>query len=123
MVVDVTVLFGLPLIVIKPALNAPLTPGGNPVTVKLLAPAIEYEIFVIAVCLQSFWAVLAAADESAIVALGLTVIVSRLLVAGLPAVQVALEVRMAFTTSPLVKPEVVNVLLLVPAFMPFTCHW
>jgi hypothetical protein len=55
---------------------------------------------------------------------GLTIIGMLLLVAGLPVAQgVALEVRTTVTTSLLDKVPVVNVLLLVPALIPFTFHW
>jgi hypothetical protein len=36
--------------------------------------------------------------------------------------QVALDVNTTVTTAPLVRVEVVNVLLFVPAFAPFTFH-
>jgi hypothetical protein len=54
--------------------------------------------------------------------LGFTVMVMPVLVAGLPVAQVALDVKITVTTCPLVSAEVVKVLLLVPAFTPFTCH-
>ena len=54
---------------------------------------------------------------------GFTVIVIPELVAGFPVVQrVALEVNITVTTWPFVRPELVNVLVPVPAFDPFTCH-
>ena len=53
---------------------------------------------------------------------GFTVIVTVLDVAGLPVAHVALEVTTQVTTSPLFKAVVVNVLELVPAFVPFTFH-
>ena len=51
-----------------------------------------------------------------------TFIVMILLVAVAGETQVALLVRMTFTWSLLTNELVVNVLLLVPAFTPFTCH-
>jgi hypothetical protein len=54
--------------------------------------------------------------------LGFTVIVTALLVAGLPVAQVAFEVITTVTTSLLDKVLVVNVALLLPAFAPFTFH-
>jgi hypothetical protein len=52
-----------------------------------------------------------------------TVMVMPALVAGLPVAQgVALDVKITVTTCPLVSVVVVNVLLFVPAFTPFTCH-
>jgi hypothetical protein len=54
--------------------------------------------------------------------LGFTVIVTGLLVAGLPVVQVAFEVITTVTTSLLVRVLVVNLALLLPAFTPFTFH-
>ena len=54
--------------------------------------------------------------------LGFTVIVTALLVAGLPVAQVAFEVITTVTTSLLVRVLVVNVALLLPAFAPFTFH-
>ena len=51
-----------------------------------------------------------------------TVIVITLLVADAGEAQVALLVRITFTWSLLTNELVVNVLLLVPAFTPFTCH-
>ena len=54
---------------------------------------------------------------------GFTVIVMTLLVAGLPVAQgVAFEVRITFTKSPFASVVEANVLLLVPALTPFTCH-
>jgi hypothetical protein len=38
-------------------------------------------------------------------------------------VQVALEVMITLTWSPLARLLVVNVAELAPAFTPFTCHW
>ena len=55
---------------------------------------------------------------------GFTSIVTVLLVAGFPVAQgVALEVITTETTSLSFNAEVVNVLLLAPAFVPFTFHW
>ena len=52
-----------------------------------------------------------------------TVIVIALLVAGLPVAQgVAFEVITTVTTWPFVRVVVVNMLLLVPALTPLTCH-
>jgi hypothetical protein len=53
---------------------------------------------------------------------GFTVIVTVLL-AVVGEAQVALEVRVTFTISPLFKVELLNVGLLVPTLLPFTCHW
>lgn len=54
---------------------------------------------------------------------GFTVIVMPVLVAGFPVAQgVAFEVNITVTTCPLIRLEVVNKLLFVPAFVPFTCH-
>jgi hypothetical protein len=53
--------------------------------------------------------------------LALTVIVMTFEVAGLPVAQVALDVRIHFTWS-LLTGVYVKLLLLVPAFTPFTCH-
>jgi hypothetical protein len=52
---------------------------------------------------------------------GLTVIVTGAEVAGLPVAQVASEVSTQVTIFPLVGVYV-NVLLLVPEFVPFTFH-
>jgi hypothetical protein len=52
-----------------------------------------------------------------------TVMVILFEVAVVVVTQVLLEVNTQLTTSPLFKPEVVKVLLLVPAFTPFTLHW
>ena len=60
--------------------------------------------------------------DTAGVTVALTVIVTVLLVAVVGDAQVALLVIITFTWSPLTKPEDINVLLLVPAFTPFTCH-
>jgi hypothetical protein len=54
--------------------------------------------------------------------LGFTVIVTALLVAGLPVAHVAFEVITTVTTSLFANVFVVNVLLLVPALDPFTFH-
>ena len=43
-------------------------------------------------------------------------------VAGEPVPQFTLEVNIHFTWSPVVSDEVVNVVLLLPTFVPFTCH-
>ena len=57
------------------------------------------------------------------VELRFTVIAIVLLVAGLPVAQgVAFEVRITFTKSPFASVVEANVLLLVPALTPFTCH-
>ena len=54
---------------------------------------------------------------------GFTVIVIPVLVAGFPVAQgVPLEVNITVTTWSFVRLEVVNRLLFVPAFAPFTCH-
>jgi hypothetical protein len=50
-----------------------------------------------------------------------TVMVTIFEVAGLPVVQVALDVRIHFTWS-LLTGVYVKLALLVPAFTPFTCH-
>ena len=52
----------------------------------------------------------------------LTVIVTVLLVAFTGDAHVALLVMITFIWSPLTKPDVINVLLLIPAFTLFTCH-
>src|SRR5207249_1616747 len=52
-----------------------------------------------------------------------TTIVILLLVTVTGDAHVALEVRTTDTTSPFAKAVVVNVALLVPAFVPFTVHW
>lgn len=54
---------------------------------------------------------------------GFTVIVIVFDVAGEPVAQVAFDVMMTLTMSPLFNVVVVNVVLFVPAFAPFTCHW
>ncbi len=55
---------------------------------------------------------------------GLTVIVTPLEVAGEPVKHgLALDVSSTVTTSLLFSVVVVNVLLFVPAFVPFTFHW
>jgi hypothetical protein len=55
--------------------------------------------------------------------IGLTVIAIPGLVAGFPVAQgAAFEVMITVTICPFVSPEVVNVLLFVPAFAPFTSH-
>jgi hypothetical protein len=54
---------------------------------------------------------------------GLTAIGIALEVAEAGETQAALEVRITVTTSLLFKVVVVNVVALVPAFTPFTCHW
>jgi hypothetical protein len=54
--------------------------------------------------------------------LGFTVIVTALLVAGLPVAHIAFDVITTVTTSLLDKVLVVNVALLLPAFTPFTFH-
>ena len=54
---------------------------------------------------------------------GLTVIVMALEVAGFPVGQVALDVSIQVTASPLVREAVVKVEVLVPVLTPFTCHW
>ena len=52
----------------------------------------------------------------------LVVIVTRLLVAVAVVIQLALEVMMQLTLSPLVSVPEVNDAALVPAFTPFICH-
>ena len=54
---------------------------------------------------------------------GLMVIVTPVLVAGLPIAQVAFEVSITLTTSLFARADVENELLFVPAFTPLTCHW
>ena len=55
---------------------------------------------------------------------GLTVILMLFDVAGEPVKHgVALLVKTTVTAVPLVNALVVNVVLLVPAFTPFTFHW
>jgi hypothetical protein len=49
--------------------------------------------------------------------------VTELLVAGEPVAQLELLVMITVTTSPFANVDVVNVAALVPAFVPFTCHW
>ena len=56
------------------------------------------------------------------VKLGFTVMVTALLVAGLPVAHVAFDVITTVTTSLLDNVLVVNVALFVPAFVPFTFH-
>jgi hypothetical protein len=53
----------------------------------------------------------------------LTVTVIVFDVSGLPAIPGMLEVMIHRICWPFVREEVVNVLVLVPAFTPFTCHW
>jgi hypothetical protein len=53
---------------------------------------------------------------------GFTVMVMPALVAVVGLAQVALEVSTQVTTWPVVKALVVNVVLLVPAGVPLTCH-
>ena len=55
--------------------------------------------------------------------MGLTVMVTVLEVAGLPEVQVSLEVSTTVTASVLARVFVVNVGLLDPTSDPFTFHW
>ena len=66
-------------------------------------------------------------DVNAILTDGVTtvfiVIVMPLDVAVAGLAQAALEVITQVTTCPLVRDEVVNVALLVPAFVPSTFHW
>lgn len=57
------------------------------------------------------------------VRLGLTVIVMLLLVTIAGAAHMALLVIVQVTLSPLTSVLLVKVGLLVPAFMPLTCHW
>ena len=54
---------------------------------------------------------------------GFTVMVILLDVAGLPVAQVAFDVSTQVTTSLLFKVAEVNVVELVPLFVPFTFHW
>ena len=56
------------------------------------------------------------------VTVGFTVIVIVFDVAVVGDAQVALEVRTHVTTDPVARVVVVNVALLVPAFVPFTFH-
>ena len=51
-----------------------------------------------------------------------TTIVKILEVAGFPVMQVAFEVRMHLIASPLASVVLVNVELLLPVFVPFSCH-
>jgi hypothetical protein len=53
---------------------------------------------------------------------GFTVMVMPMLVAVVGLAQGELDVRTQVTTWPVVKELVVNVALLVPAGVPFTCH-
>jgi hypothetical protein len=53
---------------------------------------------------------------------GFTVMVIPALVAVVGLAQVALEVSIQVTICPFVRVVVVNVGLLVPALIPFTCH-
>jgi hypothetical protein len=53
---------------------------------------------------------------------GLTVIVTSLDVAGLPAGQVAFEVRIQVTLSPSARAAFVYVVLFVPTFAPLSFH-
>jgi hypothetical protein len=62
------------------------------------------------------------AIETAGTSTGFTVMVMPALVAVVGLAQVALEVSTQVTTWPVVKALVVNVVLLVPAGVPFTCH-
>ena len=56
--------------------------------------------------------------------IGFTVIAIPLLVAGFPVAHgVAFEVSTTETISLLARVDVVNVLLFVPSFTPFTFHW
>ena len=67
---------GVPFIVNTPALNAPVTPVGKPLTpAPVPMPPTEYVILVIAVPLQTVCAVVAAAEVLVIVANPLIVIV------------------------------------------------
>jgi hypothetical protein len=64
-------------------------------------------------------------DDALIDTVGVTelvVMVTTLLMAVAVVVQVALEVMIALTWSPLASVLEVNVAELVPAFAPFTCH-
>lgn len=54
--------------------------------------------------------------------IGETVTVIKLDVAGEPVAQIALDVIITLTTSPLFKREEVNVMELLPTINPFTCH-
>ena len=53
---------------------------------------------------------------------GFTVIVIALEVAGFPVTQITFEVITQVTIFPLLRVDVVKVVLLVPAFEPFTFH-
>jgi hypothetical protein len=53
----------------------------------------------------------------------LVVIVTTLLVAVAVVVQLALDVMVTFTWSPLASVVDTNVGELAPAFTPFICHW
>ena len=61
-------------------------------------------------------------DPGAAGAAGFTVIFTGALVAVVGEAQGSLEVITTVTTSPLFKVELVNVVLLVPTFAPFTFH-
>ena len=54
---------------------------------------------------------------------GFTVMVTDELVIVAGLAQVALDVKIQVTTSPSFIVAGVNVELLVPALLPFTCHW
>ena len=56
------------------AAHVPDTPAGKPATVAPVAPVVEYVIFVIAVLIHLVWALVPAADVSAMTLFALTTI-------------------------------------------------
>ena len=66
---------GVPVMVTTFAVQLPVTPVGNPVTVAPVAVVVAYVIFVSAVLIQRVWASVPAAELLAIVLFGVTVIV------------------------------------------------
>jgi len=62
------------------------------------------------------------AIETAGTRVAFTIIVIPALVAVVGLAQGEFDVIMQVTTSPFIKVVVVNVVLFIPAFTPFTCH-
>jgi hypothetical protein len=57
------------------------------------------------------------------VTVGVTLMVTVLLVAVAAVVHAALLVNTQLTTSPLLRLLVIKTALFAPALLPFTCHW
>ena len=65
----------MPLIVTTLADQLPVTPAGKPLNVAPVAPVVEYVILVIDVLIQGVWALVPAAEVSAMVLFAFTFIV------------------------------------------------